>query len=269
MYFCDMQIFTITTDFGADNHAVSSVKGRIFSATTDCQVVDLSHTASKYNLQQAAYIFKSTYLNFPEGTVHFIFNNLHENKNQQLIYVFENGHHIFCPDNGFITLLFHDQPVQIYRLTDKLNSYNFVAVIDLFLANVALMNHGQEMDVEITSVDSILVKKPHVAFYQNNILDAQVLHIDYFGNVVLNVTKEYFEECRKGRNVKIHFMRHEEITQIHAHYNDVDASFPVCLFNTANHLEIAINQGNAAQLFGFSESTDRSLFYNSIKIFFE
>jgi S-adenosylmethionine hydrolase len=142
-------------------------------------------------------------------------------------------------------------------------------VTDLFLGNVALLNHGQEMDVEIVSVDNISFKKPHLAFYQNNILDAQVLYIDYFGNVVLNVTKDYFEQCRQGRNMKIHFMRQEEITQIHVHYNDVDVSQPVCLFNTSNHLEIAINQGNAAQLFGFSESTDRSLFYNSIKIFFE
>jgi hypothetical protein len=261
-----MQIFTITTDFGAHNHAVSGVKGRIFSAISDCQVVDLSHAASKFNLQQAAYIFKSSYLNFPEGTVHFVFNNLHENKNQQLIYVCENGHHIFCPDNGFITLLFHDQPIQIYKLTEKLQSYNFITVTDLFLGNVALLNHGQEMDVEIVSVDNISFKKPHLAFYQNNILDAQVLYIDYFGNVVLNVTKDYFEQCRQGRNMKIHFMRQEEIN---VHYNDVDVSQPVCLFNTSNHLEIAINQGNAAQLFGFFESTDRSLFYNSIKIFFE
>lgn len=264
-----MQIFTITTDFGGESHIVSSVKGRIFSSISDCNIVDLSHTASKFNLQQAAYIFKSTYLNFPKGTVHFIYNNLHEYKNQQLIYVFENGHHIFCPDNGFITLLFNDQPIQIYKLTEKLQTYNFITVTDLFLGNTALLNHGQAMDVEVVSVDNIEVKRPHLAFYQNNILDAQVLYIDYFGNVVLNVTKEHFEECRQGRNFKIHFMRQEEITKIYDHYNDVAVSDTVCLFNTSNHLEIAINQGSAANLFGFSESTDRSLFYNSIKIFFE
>ena len=264
-----MQIFTLTTDFGSQNHSVASVKGKILSTFSDSHIIDLSHTASKFNLQQAAYIFKSTYLNFPKGTVHFIYNNLHEYKNQQLIYVFENGHHIFCSDNGFITLLFNDQPIQIYKLTEKLQTYNFITVTDLFLGNTALLNHGQAMDVEVVSVDNIEVKRPHLAFYQNNILDAQVLYIDYFGNVVLNVTKEHFEECRQGRNFKIHFMRQEEITKIYDHYNDVAVSDTVCLFNTSNHLEIAINQGSAANLFGFSESTDRSLFYNSIKIFFE
>lgn len=264
-----MQIFTLTTDFGSQNQTVAGVKGKILSAISDCNIVDLSHAASKFNLQQAAYIFRSTYLNFPKGTVHFVYNNLHENKNQQLIYVFENGHHIFCADNGFITLLFHDKPVQIYTLSEKLRIYNFITITDLFLGNIALLNHGQTMDIQLVSVENIEVKRPNFAFYQNNILDAQVLYIDYFGNVILNVTKSLFEEYRAGRNFKIHFMREDEITKIHNHYNDVEVSEKVCLFNTADYLEIAINQGSAAKLFGFSESSDRSLFYNSIKIFFE
>ena len=264
-----MQIITLTTDFGGQNHHVASVKGKILTLLNDCQIVDLSHSASKFNLQQTAYIFKSSYLNFPKETIHFVFNNLHENKNQQLIYVYENGHHIFCADNGFITLLFHDKAIQIYRLTEKINQYNFLSVTETFLGNIALHNHNQPMDIALVSVDEIEVKRPHFAFYQNNIIDAQVLLIDYFGNVVLNVTRTMFEEFGQGRKFKIHFMRDEEITKISTYYNDVEVSDEVCLFNSADYLEIAINQGSAANLFGFSNSSERSLFYNSIKIFFE
>ena len=35
-----------------------------------------------------------------------------------------------------------------------------------------------------------------------------------------------------------------------------------------NYLEIAINRGNAASLFGFSLHNEKSLFYNHVKIFF-
>jgi S-adenosylmethionine hydrolase len=63
-------------------------------------------------------------------------------------------------------------------------------------------------------------------------------------------------------------MRDEEINAISTHYNDVPEGEKLCLFNTANYLEIAVNKGNAARLFGFQEMTDRSLFYNSVKLFF-
>jgi S-adenosylmethionine hydrolase len=64
-------------------------------------------------------------------------------------------------------------------------------------------------------------------------------------------------------------MRYAEINTISEHYNDVPEGDNLCLFNSADFLELAVNHGNAARLFGFKESNDQSLFYNTIKIFFE
>jgi S-adenosylmethionine hydrolase len=195
--------------------------------------------------------------------------DLYAHKGQQLLYVYENGQHIFCADNGFITMLFDDKPLQLYKLSEQATPYNFMNICDLFLSTIAGLEHGNRMGLINIDVHQIVVKQSVYAFYNNHILEAQVIYIDHFGNVVLNVTHKQFNEVCQGRKFKILFMRDEEINQISTHYNDVPEGEKLCLFNTADYLEIAVNKGNAARLFGFQESNDRSLFYNTIKLFFE
>jgi S-adenosylmethionine hydrolase len=264
-----MPIITLTSDLGIQNHALASVKGKILNALPDANIVDISHTLSSFNLQQTVYVFKQAYRHFSLNTFHFILTDLYAYPSKQLLYAFENGQHIFCADNGLITMLFDDKPMQLYKMTDRVYPYNFLTVSDLFISTAASIIHDNKSGLELVSVDQIVVKQPTYPFYNNNMLEAQVIYIDHFGNVVLNVTQQQFEEARQGRNFKILFMRDEEITQLSENYNDVQESEKLCLFNSANYLEIAINKGNAARLFGFQESNDRSLFYNTIKLFFE
>jgi S-adenosylmethionine hydrolase len=264
-----MPIITLTSDFGIENHALASVKGRIYSSIPSPEIIDISHRHTGFNLQQTVYVFKQAYRFFPIGTFHYILSDLYAHPSKQLLYAYEYGQHIFCADNGFMTMLFDDKPIQLYKITDKINPYNFLSVTDLFISITSTLLHDVKSGLENIAVDQIVVKQAHYAFYNNNMLEAQVIYIDHFGNVVLNVTHKQFEEIRKGRSFRILFMRDEEINKISEHYNDVEEGEKLCLFNTAEYLEIAINKGNASRLFGFQESDDRTLFYNTIKLFFE
>jgi len=264
-----MPIITLTSDFGVQNHTLASVKGRILSSFQEVKIIDISHTIPNLNLQQAVYIFKQAYRHFPVHTFHFIFNDLYASMSKQLLYAFENGQHVFCADNGFMTMLFDDVPMQLYKLNDKINQYNFLTIADLFISTTDSLMHGNREGLSNITVDQIIVKQPTYAYYTNNMLEAHVIYIDNFGNVILNVTHKQFDEARRGRKFKILFMRDEEITDISSDYNDVPEGEKLCLFNTGGHLEIAVNRGHAARLFGFLENNDRSLFYNTIKLFFE
>lgn len=264
-----MPVITLTSDFGLQNHSLASVKGRILSSFPQCSLIDIAHNLDPLNLQQAAYIFRQAYRFFPPDTFHYLFNDLYADKKQQLLYAYENRQHIFCADNGLMTMIFHDQPAQLYRLLEKPLHYNIISVADLFLGTTATLMHQQPIGLENVPVSDIIVKQPVQAFYSNNILEAHVMYIDHYGNVVLNITRRQFEEVRQGRNFRILFRRDEEINTLSEHYNDVPLSEKLCLFNTAGYLEIAVHKGNAARLFGFDENNERSLFYNTIKLFFE
>lgn len=223
---------TLTSDFGLQNHYVASVKGKILFQISDATIVDISHQILPYNLQQAAYIFKSAYTHFPPGTIHFVLNDLHANPENQLLYVFENGQHIFCADNGFLTLLFDDRPAQIFLLKDRVEPFNYLNVVEHFVQNALLILQGSKPNVESITVNNIVVKRPSFPFESNNTLEVQVLYIDQYGNIILNVTQSYFYEIAKGRKFRILFMRDEEINEISHHYNDVPVNEKLCLFNT-------------------------------------
>jgi S-adenosylmethionine hydrolase len=100
-------------------------------------------------------------------------------------------------------------------------------------------------------------------------VECHVIHIDRFENVVINLTKEIFEQVGKGRPFSIQFMRDEEIKQLSTHYYNVQEGEKLCRFNETGYLEIAINRGKAASLLGLQLHRDRRLMYNTIKVYFE
>ena len=90
----------------------------------------------------------------------------------------------------------------------------------------------------------------------------------------LVITRKQFEEQRKGRAFKIVFKRDEVIDKLSNNYSDVPKSDKLAFFNSAGYLEIAINNGNAAGLFGlqgFSENQtlNNKIFYQTVRIHFQ
>ncbi|MEX0636464.1 MAG: SAM hydroxide adenosyltransferase, partial [Ferruginibacter sp.] len=124
---------------------------------------------------------------------------------------------------------------------------------------------------------SIKVKNPLKPMLSSDWIEGQIIFIDNFENVVVNIHRDDFEEQRKGRRFSIVFKRDETIDKISETYADVAEGKELAHFNSSGYLEISINKGNAAGLFGlqgFSETLQISthqnrLFYQTVKIFFE
>src|SRR5688500_9842575 len=110
-------------------------------------------------------------------------------------------------------------------------------------------------------------------------MEGQIILIDNFENVIVNITQEQFEQQRKGRRFKIVFKRDEIIERISGSYADVPQGEKLVLFNSAGYMEIAVNKGNAAGLFGLkgysevnqpvSTLVQNRLFYQTVRVFFE
>jgi S-adenosylmethionine hydrolase len=126
---------------------------------------------------------------------------------------------------------------------------------------------------------SYIEKNPLRPLYGEDWIEGQIIFIDNFENVIVNITQEQFEEHRKGRRFKIVFKRDEVIERISGSYADVPQGEKLVLFNSAGYMEIAINKGNAAGLFGLrgynennqemSSMMQNRLFYQTVKVFFE
>ena len=276
-----MPILTLTSDIGQQDFLTGAVKGQLLQASELFSLVDISHQISPFNYPQAAYVCRNAIKNFPIGTFHLILVNLFDEKPEHMLIAEHNGHYIGCVDNGLLTMILEEIPQKVVALAlEKNQRKNTLYCTNVFAKAFNDIVSGKTLDQVGDSSVSIQVKNPLRPLLGANWMEGQIIFIDNFENVIVNITREDFEEQRKGRSFKIVFKRDEVIEKICDTYADVQEGEKLALFNSADYLEIAINKGNAAGLFGlqgFSEKQNQAqhqylnnrLFYQTVKVYFE
>src|SRR5215469_2100972 len=93
-------ILTLTTDFGASDHYVASMKGVILGVCPEAQIVDISHEVKPFAIADAAYLIAQTYPCFPKGTIHVVVVDPGVGGPRRPIFVEQAGQFFVGPDNG-------------------------------------------------------------------------------------------------------------------------------------------------------------------------
>ncbi|MEO8413483.1 MAG: SAM-dependent chlorinase/fluorinase [Ginsengibacter sp.] len=275
-----MPLITLTSDIGRQDFLTGAIKGQLLHVNSNFNIVDISHELSPFNYPQAAYVCRNSIKNFPAHTFHIVLVDLFDKRPDHLLLIQHNDQYIGCADNGLITMILEEVPGKIVALPLKASEKkNTLYCASVFAKAYQQILDGSTIDeVGDTSV-SIEVKNPLRPLLGPKYIEGQIIFIDNFENVIINITKEEFEEQRRGRSFKIVFKRDEIIEKISETYADVHESEKLALFNSANYLEIAVNKGNAAGLFGlegYSEKVNMKtqymqnrLLYQTVKVYFE
>ncbi|HET9058018.1 MAG TPA: SAM-dependent chlorinase/fluorinase [Chitinophagaceae bacterium] len=273
-------LLTLTSDIGQQDYLAAAVKGQLLKYNPQFVITDITHQLSPFNYPQAAYVCRNAIKNFPEGTYHLILVNLFDTRPEHLLLAQHNNQYIGVADNGLLTMMLEEIPQKVVALPlEKTDIKNTLHCSIIFARAFTKIAAGEKLEnIGDVSV-SINVKNPLRPLLGNNWMEGQIIFIDNFENVVVNITKEEFEEQRKGRSFKIVFKRDEIIDKISETYADVNEGEKLALFNSAGYLEIAINKGNAAGLFGlqgYSEKQSQQnqylqnrLFYQTVRVYFE
>lgn len=270
-----MALLTLTSDIGQQDYLVGAVKGQLLQINPAFTLVDISHTLSPFNYPQAAYICRNAIRNFPPHTFHLLLVNLFEKKPEQLLLAFHEDQYILCADNGLLTMILENKPEMVIGLPlDPSAVKNTLYCTRIMGEAIQQLQTGTSLQ-QIGTPDIAFTEKNHLRpLLSDNWIEGQIIFIDNFENIVVNITREEFETQRRGRSFKIVFKRDETIATISETYADVPEGEKLALFNSAGYLEIAINKGNAAGLFGLqgfleqSQSMQNRLFYQTVRIFF-
>ncbi len=275
-----MPLLTLTSDIGSQDYLVGAVKAQLLQVNPGFTLIDISHNVPPFNYPQAAYICRSAFSSFPEFSYHLILVNLFEIRPDHILLAFHKNQYYLCADNGLLTMILEERPELVIGLPlDKNVFRNTLHCADIMGKTVNRLIDGESIQ---------LIGNPDINFIEKNALrpmlgenwiEGQIIFIDNFENVIVNISRDQFEAQRKGRSFKIIFKRDEVIDRISESYADVHEGEKLALFNSAGYLEIAINKGNAAGLFGlrgFSEKVNKSsgimqsrLFYETVRIYFE
>ena len=100
-----MAIITLTSDWGLSGYYVPSVKGAIYSALPNANIVDISHEIEPFDIRSAAFIIKNCYNNFPKGTIHIIAVDTEESSTNPHIVVKYDDHYFIGTDNSIFSLI--------------------------------------------------------------------------------------------------------------------------------------------------------------------
>ncbi len=264
-----MDCITLLSDFGLQDASVAYAKGMMRQYTPQIPIIDITHSIAPFHLQQAAYILAAAYQSFPAKTCHVILFDVFYDKESTLLLCEKNGQYFLAPDNGILSLAF-DASIDKVWGGCKMNADNgFKAWLQQVGTLLALLEKDSPEKLTLAPCELKNAPTHWLPRIEGNTVECHVIHIDRFENVVLNITREQFEKIGRNRNFKIQFMRNEFISAISKHYTEVKQGEKLCRFNSAGYLEIAINRGQAASLFGLKLRQDQHLIYNTIKIFFE
>lgn len=258
-------IITLLSDFGYQDNFIGVAKGVLLQKLPVARLIDLNHEVEPFHLLQCSYLLKSAYANFPARTVHLsLFDIMHSNPAALLVTAVDDQY-IVTADNGLLPLTFNNKLGKVHIHDKMVSSYlEWLHLAADFIA-------GLEPAGFSTDNLSTVVPKVHPAQLQpvikDNAIECQVIHIDRYENVVINITRDVFESLRQGRKFRIQIVR-DTVTHISSDYSDVPVGNKLCLFNSSGYMEIAINQGKASSLLGLRLHSERQLIYQHIKIEF-
>ena len=271
-----MALITLTTDIGPRDFLVGGIKGQLLRIDPQFTLLDISHSLSPFNAPQAAYVCRNAFRQFPPMTFHLVLANLFDQRSDHLLFAFHKEQYILCADNGLLTMIVEEKPEMVIGLPiERSKPVNTLYYVSLMGNAIFELQNGKSLEKIGLPDVSYIEKKDLRPSFSEGWIEGQIIFIDQFENVVLNITREEFEYHRQGRPFKIIFKRDEVIDRISNSYADVQEGEKLAMFNSAGYLEIAINKGNAAGLFGLQRFSEQSqnqqnrLFYQSARIYFE
>lgn len=273
-----MPLLTLTTDIGQQDFIVGAVKGQLLTALPNLTIADITHYLPQDNFAHAAYICNNAFKYFPPDTFHLILLDVFDSKTGHFVLSKYNDQCIICPDNGIISMIAGHIPKQTVTIP-VINANTLTEITQLLTNAITNLINGKSMKEIGTQGLSIVEKGTLKPMIGKDWIEGQILFIDNFENAIINITKEEFEKERQGRNFKIIFKRNEVVNTISNNYSNVNEGESLAWFNSAGYLELSINKGNVAGLFGLENFNEKmhkqgiavqnKWVYQTVRIFFE
>lgn len=242
-------IIALLTDFGTEDGYVGAMKGRILSELPEAHIVDISHHIRQYDVRQAAFCLNSSYPYFPDKTVFAAVVDPGVGMARKGIVLKTSQHFFVGPDNGIFSFVIHREGYQASEIILKAFAEEISHTFhgrDVFARIAAWIGRGKDISKFLTPLKEVasFLKPPHKINDREFALE--VIHIDHFGNVILNFQKNdllgYEEQGRVSLKIK-----EIELKKIYDTFGMVSQGELLLCWDSSGFLQIAQNMGNAAQ----------------------
>lgn len=244
----------LLSDFGLRDHYAGTMKGVILTLCPDANLIDITHDIPAHDVQAGAVELAAAYKYFPVGTVFLAVVDPGVGSSRRGLVAEAGDYRFVAPDNGVLTLVFREtKPKRVLELTERRYARPTVSRTfegrDRFAPAAAWLAKGVEataMGRPVTNYQTIDVPQPEAV---DGVLTGEVLRVDRFGNLVTNIDRRLFDQFRHDGPIQI-AVSGQPVERLVATYAEAPAGAVCALFGSSDHLELAVNGGNAAEALG-------------------
>ena len=254
----------LLTDFGTKDGYVASMKGVIASICDDCTIIDLSHDITPQNVTEAALFLETCCAYFPEGFIFVVVVDPGVGTDRKILCLqtARKEQFFIAPDNGVLDLVVKQQDVKTvvsvensqYWWDTASRTFHGRDIMGPVAAHLAagtdILELGPAIDPS-TMKGLILPRQSYI--HTDGVIAGAVLKADHFGNIITNISADLLNDAKIEVNDVLHvnFVKGKKILEtlvvpFKKVYADVNPGEFVCLYNSENRFELAINQGNAS-----------------------
>lgn len=244
-------MITLTTDFGLRGPYVGEMKVVMLRINPGARLVDVTHAVMRHSVIEGSFVMEQVVKYAPKGTVHVGVIDPGVGTERRAV-VIEGDQWLVVPDNGLATLPLKQVNAKraweidlerIKRFTGWRISSTFHGR-DVFGPAGALIDkgvHPEEFANEVP-LDS-LIRLDVEPRREGDLWLLKVIYIDDFGNVILNL-----EDYERPKAVELPDFG-LKIPYLDT-YGQVGPGELLALPGSHDYLEIAVNQGSAAERLG-------------------
>ncbi len=201
-------VITLTTDFGERDPYVAMMKGVILSINPGVMIIDITHQVPAGSIQAGGSIIKEAYTYFPAGTVHVGVIDPGVGGKRRPIAVLAAGHFFVGPDNGlFWPVIETQRHADVIHLKEKRYWMGEISPTfhgrDIFAPVAAHLSGGVNPFLLGEKIGNPITLAYPLPSKENDNLTGEVIRIDYFGNIITNITKDHLSPLLKSKGLMV------------------------------------------------------------------
>ena len=257
------RVITLLTDFGLKDHFVSAMKGVMLGVNPDLNFVDITHSIPPQDIRSAAFTLSQTYPYFPPNTVHLAVVDPGVGSARKAIAVSAGNQFFVGPDNGILTYVLEGEAdAVVYEITadhyfrkpvsSTFHGRDIFAPAAAWITrNISLFQIGPPLK------NPVRLALPQVKRLNEKLLQAAILAVDHFGNLITNLKPEDLPAYGKPSSgaCKIVTPQKKEITSFRSTYAEGNEGELFVLPGSTGYLEIVMRNGSAASSLGLSSGS--------------
>ena len=249
-------IVTFLSDYGLEDEFVGVCRGVMLRIAPDLTIVDVHHNILRQDIRHGAVVLEQAVTFMPEG-VHLAVVDPSVGSGRKAVVVrSSSGSVLVGPDNGLLlpaadklggAEAAFELTNEDYLLTPVSNTFQGRDVFAPASAHLALGVDPSDLGPPVDPTALVVLEIPEAWVHEDH-LHTEVLQVDRFGNLQLNLDRDLLEKVGLGLEEVLEVrLEGRRLSINHGDtFSDVASGEFVVVEDSYGHLSLAINNGDAA-----------------------